>query len=341
MSSSENTSLLEVQALVKRFPAGRGNTFVRAVNGISFSVGRGEILGIVGESGCGKSTVGRCLLRLIEPTAGRILFDRIDITRLSWRQLLPLRARMQMVFQDPLGSLNPRMLVRDIIEEPLRLHTGLDGLGRGQRAAELLDLVLLSKRYLHRLPRELSGGEAQRVGIARAIATNPDLLVLDEPTSSLDFSARSGILSLLMRLREELGLTYVFISHDLYTIGAYCDRVMVMYLGVVAEIGPRRSVFDRPQHPYTQALLSARLPADPGIRLGRHVLRGEVPSSIDVPQGCVFASRCPLVREDCLPEQPPLTVVGSTHMAACVRIADSTNMLDLGQAPDPRVSSPI
>ncbi|HKQ01466.1 MAG TPA: oligopeptide/dipeptide ABC transporter ATP-binding protein [Actinomycetes bacterium] len=318
---------LVVDNLVKHYPAGRGKGLVHAVNGVSFRIEPGETLGLVGESGSGKSTVGRCLLRLVEPTSGGIRFDGVDVAGLSGSDLRSWRARTQVVFQDPFDSLNPRMRVGAILEEPLRLHTRLDRAGRTARARELLGLVQLNPGHVRRFPRELSGGEAQRVAIARAIATDPGFLVLDEPTSSLDLSIRAGILALLDQIKRERGLTFLLISHDLFTIGAHCDRVAVMYRGTFVEVGPVDQVFHDPQHPYTQALLSASLPADPAAVLDRWVLEGEIPSSIELAPGCLFSSRCPLVRADCLPQRPEPRAVSEGHTVACVRVDDRTNKL--------------
>jgi peptide/nickel transport system ATP-binding protein len=321
------SSTVEVSDLVKRYPLTGGKGTVHAVNGVSFTIRAGETLALVGESGSGKSTVGRCLLRLVEPTSGRITFDGFDIAQMSKSGVRAWRANAQMIFQDPIDALSPRMRVQTILEEPLRLHTRLDARGRKERMLELLENVRLGPRYLDRIPRQLSGGEAQRVAIARAIATNPGFLVLDEPTSSLDLSIRSTVLSILSSLQEKLGLTYLLISHDLHTVSAYADRVAVMYLGAIVEMGPAQRIFEDPQHPYTQALLSASLPADPTRRSNRFLLSGEVPSSIELPRGCLFASRCPLVYEACLAEHPKFRVAGPEHAAACVRLDDATNRI--------------
>ncbi len=322
------SSTVEATNLVKRYPLTGGRGTVHAVNGVSFTIRAGETLALVGESGSGKSTVGRCLLRLIEPTSGRITFDGFDIAQMSKSKVRSWRANAQMIFQDPIDSLSPRMRVQTILEEPLRLHTRLDARGRSERMLELLENVRLGSKYLDRVPRQLSGGEAQRIAIARAIATNPGFLVLDEPTSSLDLSIRSSVLSILASLQRKLGLTYLLISHDLHTVSAYADRVAVMYLGAIVEMGPALRIFEDPQHPYTQALLSASLPADPTLRSNRFLLKGEVPSSIELPPGCLFASRCPLVFDRCLPEHPRFRVAGPEHVAACVRLDDGSNLIE-------------
>jgi oligopeptide/dipeptide ABC transporter ATP-binding protein len=321
------TVRVEVEGLVKHFPIRGVKGVVQAVNGVSFSIAPGTTLGVVGESGSGKSTLGRCLLRLLEPTAGSIRFDGEDLTTLGRRALRRRRASLQMIFQDPYESLNPRMRVRRLVEEPLVLHTDMDADSRQQRARELMELVHLEPHHLDRFPGELSGGQLQRVGIARAIALNPDFIVLDEPTSSLDLTVRAGVLKLLRTLQDELNLTYLLISHDLATIGAYCDEVAVMYLGAIVEHGPAEQIFERPQHPYTQALLSAALPADPTVRLQRRVLTGEIPSPVNLPTGCLFASRCPLVRDDCLPRHPDHRDAGQGQRVACVRVDDGSNLL--------------
>jgi oligopeptide/dipeptide ABC transporter ATP-binding protein len=318
---------VQVRNLVKQFPLASRRGAIHAVNAVSFDIAPGETFGLVGESGSGKSTLGRCLLRLVDATAGSIGFDGRDIGRMSRSQLRAWRANAQMVFQDPFDALSPRMRVRSLLEEPLKLHTRLDSAGRRERMVELLEQVTLGVAYLDRLPRELSGGEAQRVAIARAIATNPRYVVLDEPTSSLDLSVRASVLALLDRLQEERQLTYLLISHDLHTISAHCDRVAVMYLGSIVEIGSAREVFEDPQHPYTQALLSATLPADPTAAVDRFVLRGEIPSSIELPKGCLFATRCPLVRDDCLPVRPAFRMASRDHLTACVRLDDGTNQI--------------
>lgn len=321
---------VKVDRLHKHFHVRGGRSLLRAVNGVSFEIPAGTTLGLVGESGSGKSTVGRCLLRLLEPTSGTVEIGGVELTSLSHRELRKRRSSFQMIFQDPYDSLNPRMTIGDLVEEPLLLHTDLDDSSRRERAEELLHLVRLDPQHLDRLPHQLSGGQLQRVGIARAIATEPDFLVLDEPTSSLDLSVRAGVLRLLQELQQRLGMTYLLISHDLATVGAYCDRMAVMYLGAIVEVGKARDVFESPQHPYTQALLSADLPPDPSVAIARHHLEGEIPSPLDLPSGCLFMTRCPLVREDCRGEHPDhrfVTGHGREHSAACVRLDDGTNMI--------------
>jgi len=323
-----NAPVLEVDRLVKHFPAPRGLT-VHAVNGVSFTIREGETLGVVGESGSGKSTIGRTVIRLLAPTAGSIRFRGRDITRLSDAACRPLRADMQMVFQDPWSALNPRIRIGDLIAEPLKLHTRLSAAERRDRAEALALRVRLTPELLTRYPAELSGGQLQRVCIARAIATNPKLIVLDEPTSSLDLSVRAGILDLLAELKEETRAAMMFISHDLGTVKLISDRILVLYLGSVVEYAPSDAVFADPAHPYSQALMSAHLPADPRAVVRRHVLEGEIPSPIALPPGCAFASRCPVAVERCRGSRPPLEAVGgdAAHLAACLRIAEGANRI--------------
>lgn len=321
------TSAVQVDHLVKHFPIRGTAGVVQAVNDVSFRIEKGTTLGVVGESGSGKSTLGRCLLRLIEPTSGSVTIDGQDMTSLDARTLRSSRARIQMIFQDPYESVNPRMRVRRILEEPMRLHTSMTERERGMRAAELLELVNLERVHLNRFPHELSGGQLQRIGIARAIALNPSFIVLDESTSSLDLTVRAGVLALLRRLQEELGLTYLLISHDLATVSAYCDEMAVMYLGSIVERGRASEVFAQPQHPYTQALLSAQLPADPSITVQRHMLSGEIPSPVNLPSGCLFSTRCPLVHDGCRTGRPDPRAVSGSHEASCVRLDDHTNFL--------------
>jgi oligopeptide/dipeptide ABC transporter ATP-binding protein len=320
--------VLQVESLVKHFPTTRRGQVVHAVNDVSFAIQAGETVGMVGESGSGKSTIGRAILRLVAPTAGRILFQGQDIARLPERRLRPLRAAMQIVFQDPWAALNPRLRARDLVEEPLLLHTPLDRAERRARAEALAERVHLSTAMLDRYPAELSGGQLQRVCIARAIATNPKLIVFDEPTSSLDLSVRAGILQLLHELRTDTGAAMLFITHDLGTVKLISDRVLVLYLGRIVEEAPTPAIFAQAAHPYTQALLSAHLPADPFARLRRHVLEGEIPSPIGLPPGCGFASRCPLAVERCRAVSPPLEALEPSHSAACLRIAEGANRLD-------------
>jgi oligopeptide/dipeptide ABC transporter ATP-binding protein len=313
--------LVEVEALVKHYdlnPLALGRRRrIRAVDGVSFAIARGETLGLVGESGCGKSTVARCVLRLVVPTSGTVRFDGIPVLDLDRAPLQRLRRRMQIVFQDPAGSLNPRMSVRSIIAEPLRLHLGLSGPALENRLGELMALVGLERVHLERHRRQLSGGQQQRVGIARAIATTPDFVVLDEPTSSLDVSVQGQILLLLHRLQEQLGLAYLFISHDLSVIKHVCHRVAVMYLGRIAEVGTAGEIFENPQHPYTRALLSAVPSARWRPRRERLRLGGEIPSPLAVPSSCRLAARCPLARPVCSEVEPPLGQIGPTHAVAC------------------------
>ena len=316
-------ALLQVDDLRQVFRTGAGRVY--AVNGVSFAVGAGEAVGLVGESGSGKSTVARCLVRLLEPTDGQILFRGRDVTRLGEREFRPLRAKLQMVFQDPTMSLNPRLTVRQTLSEPLKIHrvaaNGAPLSGLEHRLNDLMDLVNLERRFLGRRPHELSGGQRQRVGIARAIATHPDFVVLDEPTSSLDMSIRIQIIALLRRLQRELGMAYLFISHDLSTVRYLCSRVIVMYLGQIVEEGPVEEIFTNPKHPYTQALLSAVPIPDPALRHGKRrvVLPGETPHLQAPVVGCPLADRCPYVEPSHRVGRIPLITVGpGGHRAACL-----------------------
>ncbi|HTG10899.1 MAG TPA: oligopeptide/dipeptide ABC transporter ATP-binding protein [Candidatus Eisenbacteria bacterium] len=314
--------LLEVQGLAKRFEVGgswlgRHRRVIRAVDGVSFALTPGETLGLVGESGCGKSTTGRLILRLIEPSAGRIRLEGRDLLGLSPRELWSVRRRMQIVFQDPYGSLNPRMRVGRIIAEPLAIYRDADAATRRRRVSELLELVGLDPAFALRYPHELSGGQRQRIGIAAALALDPALIVADEPVSALDVSVQAQVLNLLMDLRRRLGLTYLFISHDLHVVLHMSDRVAVMYLGEIVELGPRDAIHHAPRHPYTRVLLSAVPVADRTLRRERIVPAGEVASPLALPSGCRFHPRCPFVIDRCRVEAPALREVGAGHRAAC------------------------
>jgi peptide/nickel transport system ATP-binding protein len=311
-----NVPLLEVNDLKKHFPL-RG-AVVYAVDGVSFHVDKGETLALVGESGCGKSTVGRSILRLFDITAGQVVLDGRRIDGLSARALRPLRRRVQVVFQDPFSSLNPRMRVRDILAEPMR-NFGLASSAAEieQRVAKLLDTVRLPRDAVSRWPHEFSGGQRQRIGIARALAAEPDLIVCDEAVSALDVSVKAQIVNLLRDLQQELGLALLFISHDLAIVEHMTHRVAVMYLGKIVEIGPKRRIFAAPKHPYTEALLSAVPVPEPGAARRRIILKGDVPSPVNPPKGCRFHTRCPYVFDRCRTEEPALRLQGEAHFAAC------------------------
>jgi oligopeptide/dipeptide ABC transporter ATP-binding protein len=314
--------LLEVRELKKYFPIlggiiRRPSGHLKAVDGVSFQVQRGETLGIVGESGCGKTTLGRAILRLIEPTAGRVLFNGRDVSGCTLKEFRPVRRDMQIIFQDPFASLHPRLKVGRIITEPLKIHR-LAGSGeRRERAQELIRVVGLDPLHLDKYPHEFSGGQQQRIVIARALSLQPALLVCDEPVSSLDVSIQSQILNLLKDLQSRFNLTYIFISHNLAVVRHISDRVGVMYLGQLVELAPVDELYSRPLHPYTQALFSAIPVADPKLRRERILLSGDVPSPVDIPPGCRFASRCRHCLEVCRHEEPRLTEQGSGHLVRC------------------------
>jgi oligopeptide transport system ATP-binding protein len=314
---------IEVENLVKHFPLRKGffssgdSGLVRAVDDISFTVAQGETLGLVGESGCGKSTTGRLMLRLIEPTSGAIEYGGADIAKLSPREMRGRRREMQIIFQDPFSSLNPRMTVETIITEPLVIHGVGNAASRRARAHELLDIVGLARSYANRYPHEFSGGQRQRIGIARALALRPQFIVCDEPVSALDVSIQAQVINLMQDLQREFGLTYLFISHNLAVIRHICDRVAVMYLGKIVELTDKHSLYAAPKHPYTQALLSAIPMTNPDQKRQRVVLGGDVPSPINPPAGCRFHTRCPYAEARCRTIEPPLIDVGSGHFVAC------------------------
>lgn len=320
--------LLEVRDLHKTFPIhggvlNREVASVKAVSGVSFKLKQGETLGIVGESGCGKSTLGRCLIRLLNPTSGSIHFNGHDITHVEGQDLRTLRRQMQIIFQDPYASLNPRMTIGGILEEPLVIHSLFDSpKDRRDRVLELAQLVGLRPEHLNRYPHEFSGGQRQRVGIARALAVTPQLIVCDEPVSALDVSIQAQVLNLLMELQQKLGLTYVFIAHDLKVVEHVSTQVAVMYLGKIVEMSESEELYRNPQHPYTKTLLSA-IPVpvpDPKRRESRIILTGDVPSPINPPSGCHFHPRCPMAIPECQKVVPPLELKRLNHVAACIRV---------------------
>ncbi len=324
-----NLPLVEVRGLAMHFPITEGVLVsrkvgdVKAVDGIDFSISRGETLGLVGESGCGKTTTGRCILRLEKPTRGQILYDGQDISRLPAKDLVGLRRRMQVIFQDPYSSLNPRMRVGDIIAEPIRVH-GLeaDAARRRSKVRELLSVCGLDPKFVDRYPHEMSGGQRQRVGIARALALDPEFIVCDEAVSALDVSIQAQVVNLLEDLRERFRLTYLFIAHDLSVVRHLCQRVAVMYLGRIVEMADSDELFDNPLHPYTQALLSAVPIPDPRVEAERQFrpAKGEVPSPINPPSGCVFHPRCPAAVEGCKKARPELRELRAGHWVACSEV---------------------
>jgi len=321
---SENKVLLHVDQLVKHFPimAGvfqRQVGVVHAVDGVSFDIRSGETFGLVGESGCGKSTAGRTILQLYRPTSGHVFFGDKDLAQLKGEELRRMRQRMQMIFQDPYASLNPRMTIREIVGEPLVVHDMMKSNEIEDRVNQLLDTVRLNPGFSSRYPHEFSGGQRQRIGIARALALNPDFIVCDEPISALDVSIQAQVINLLEELQERLGLTYLFIAHDLSMVRHISNRVAVMYLGILAELASREEIYEHPLHPYTQALLSAVPVPDPFVeeKRKRIILEGDVPSPVNPPSGCRFRTRCPLAEKICAEQVPAWREVAPDHWAAC------------------------
>ena len=320
--------LVSVKDLKKHFPITRGIIFqrqvgaVRAVDGLTFDIYRGETLGLVGESGCGKTTTGRTILQLYRPTAGKVILDGIDLTTTKAEPLRQMRNHMQMIFQDPFASLNPRMTIARIISEPIRVHMPISNKERIERVKELLDLVHLNTRFVNRYPHEFSGGQRQRIGIARALASSPEFIVCDEPISSLDVSIQAQIVNLLEDLQDRLGLTYLFIAHDLSMVRHICDRVAVMYLGIIVELAERDELYTNPLHPYTQALLSAVPIPDPKKTRARQriILSGDVPSPVTPPSGCRFHPRCPIAEAICSTEIPTWREIEPDHWVACHKV---------------------
>ncbi len=316
-----SSPLVEVKNLTKHFPLNsflsNKTTVIHAVDGVSFSMKKGETLGLVGESGCGKSTVARLLLRLVEPSAGQVFFNGQAIYELGKKEIRRLRREMQLVFQDPFSSLNPRMKIRDIIGEPLKIHGTASGKARQEKILELMELVGLGPEQAGRYPHEFSGGQRQRIGIARALALNPRFIINDEPVSALDVSIRAQILNLMKDLQDKLGLTYLFIAHDLSIVRYMSSRVAVMYLGKIVELGPVKEIFHRPLHPYTRSLLSAVSVPDPDVKNRRFIMHGEMPSPTRPPTGCRFRTRCPFFEERCSKEEPEPRELGKEHRVCC------------------------
>ncbi|GAX91728.1 ABC transporter ATP-binding protein [Effusibacillus lacus] len=319
--------LLEVKGLKKHFPVngkwGRSARAVRAVDGVDLTVFEGETIGIVGESGCGKSTTGRCILRLIEPTEGEILFKSKDIRALNPNELRHIRRDMQIVFQDPFASLNPRKTIRQILNDPLIIHRIGTPAQRRKAVEEMIEIVGLRKEHLDRYPHEFSGGQRQRIGIARSLILRPKLIIADEPVSALDVSIQAQILNLMMDLQKDFQLTYLFISHDLSVVRHISDRVAVMYLGKIVEIADKNELYERPEHPYTQALLSAVPVPDPDLVRERILLEGDLPSPANPPSGCAFHPRCPVAADLCKQQAPAFKETGSGHWVAC-HLAEET-----------------
>jgi oligopeptide transport system ATP-binding protein len=318
-------TILKVENLVKSFPI-YGGLFnnevasVKAIQGVSLDIKKGETLGLVGESGCGKSTLGRCIIRLIEPTSGNIIFNGKDITHIGGSELRDLRRKLQIIFQDPYASLNPRMTIGSIIEEPLIIHNLFESKkDRMDRIKELAELVGLRPETLNRYPHEFSGGQRQRVGIARALAVDPELIICDEPVSALDVSIQAQVINLLMELQQKLGLTYLFIAHDLKVVEHVSNNVAVMYLGKIVEKAEAEELYKNPKHPYTKALLSAIPVPDPKAKEERIILVGDVPSPMNPPSGCNFHPRCPIATDECKVQVPALVHQSETHIAACLK----------------------
>ena len=315
-------TLVSEKNVTKTFPVGKTllgkpDKFVHAVNNVSFDIYKGETFSVVGESGCGKSTTGRLINHLLMPDSGEIWFDGQRIDQMTQAQVRPLRKEMQMIFQDPAGSLNPRMRVEDLVEEPLLIHTKMTKAERMKEVHKLLEIVGLSAKHAQRFPHEFSGGQKQRIGIARALTVKPKLIIADEPISALDVSIQAQVLNLLHDLQKSFDLTYMFISHDLSVVEMISDRIAVMYLGFIVEMAPKEMIYNNPSHPYTQALLSAVPIPDPGRKKERIILEGDIPSTVNLPEGCPFATRCKYCKPECLKTKPEAKEIEPGHVVAC------------------------
>lgn len=316
-----STPLVSVQDVVKTFEANKGGfgkkKLVHAVNDVSFDIMPGETFSLVGESGCGKSTTGRLIDHLLVPDSGKIWFEDKDISKISQNEMRPLRADIQMIFQDPYGSLNPRMKIQDLIAEPLLIHTKMSSGERLKKVQELLEIVGLSAAHGERYPHEFSGGQRQRIGIARALTVQPKLIIADEPVSALDVSIQAQVLNLMQQLQKDFHLTYLFISHDLSVVEMISDRIAVMYLGTIVETAPKKELYENPRHPYTKALLSAVPIPDPTKEKKRIILQGDLPSTTNPPQGCLFHTRCPYCTDKCRTQRPQAQMITENHMSKC------------------------